>query len=89
MYTATRYGGIFPGYWRHYVDIQEISTGEIVMSRFVKSDDIKARDNETYWNGDTIVMTDPNYYSKGKQLQKVVTTYEKAVFYFPEGYATQ
>lgn len=88
IYTAIRYGGIFPAYYRHYVEVREIPTEKRVMSWFVKSDDIKSRSNETYWDGDTIVMTDPDFYSNNV-LQQVIATPEKIVFHFPKGFATQ
>ncbi|MDX9702360.1 MAG: hypothetical protein RBU23_04860 [Candidatus Auribacterota bacterium] len=89
IYKAVRYGGIFPPYWRHYVELRDISTGKRIMGWFVKSDDIKARHNETHWQGDSIIMTDPDFSSAGNALQEIVITEEQATFRFSKGFATE
>lgn|GEM_PF-2537748 len=89
IYRATPYGGIFFSYYRHYVEVKEVSSNKSLLLHFVKSDDIKSPENEAHWVGDTIVVTGNDFYSSDNKLQKIEVTDEKTVFYFPEGYATK
>lgn len=89
IYTATRHGGIFPGYYRHYIEVRNALSDEYMFSYFVESDDIKSRDNKAYWAGDTIVVQKDDFYPDENNPYKIETTMGKMVFYLPEGYATK
>ncbi len=89
IYEAERHGGIFPGYYRHYIQVIDTSNNKSLFSDFVESDDIKSPYNKAHWNGDTIVVTGNDFYSRDRKLQKIEVTREHTIFYFPEGYATK
>jgi len=89
IYEAERHGGIFPAYYRHYIQVIDTSNNESLFYDFIESDDIKSPYNKAHWDGDTIVVEKDDFYPKENQPYKIETTKGKMVFYFPEGYATK
>jgi len=85
IYRATRFGGILPLYYRHYVELRKIAGNEYLFSEYTDSDDIKNPYNDAHWNGDTIVVR-----KRGRNKPyKTITDKGKMTFYFEKGFATE
>jgi len=89
VYKAIRHGGLFPGYYRHYIEVRKISGNELVFSEFIESDDIKNPYNDAHWQEDTIVFPKGCITDRTDLPYKTVTTMGKMTFYFVKGFATE
>ncbi|MCD6459741.1 hypothetical protein J7L67_03635 [bacterium] len=90
IYSATRYGGILPMEYRHYIEVRRVSDNELMFLEFIKSDDVISLSNDARWDADTIVVQEgycKNDNSDGPY--KRVTTFGKTTFYLVDGYATK